>query len=263
MAGWYERRLFFTKYIFRIWYKFVNRVDRKGELVFMNYGFSNGEPTPDLEPNEESNRTCIQLYDQLVKNSEIKDKHILEVGSGRGGGLAFLTQRYKPKMATGLDLNKTAISFCNKTHAHKGLKFHHGHAEKLPFEDNSMDIVINVESSHRYENMHAFLAEVKRVLRPGGSFLLTDFRYDHHLEKFKRDIQAAGMNIINNSLITSFVVEALKNDNSRRVELVKRLVPWFLHKHALEFSGVVGSRSYNNFESGRWSYLNYHLKKEM
>ena len=36
------------------------------------------------------------------------------------------------------------------------------------------DYVINVESCHRYENIGQFLKEVRRVLRPGGFFLVTD-----------------------------------------------------------------------------------------
>ena len=51
-----------------------------------------------------------------------------------------------------------------------------GDAENLPFEDNSFDAIINVESSHCYGNVEQFLREVHRVLRPGGDFLFVDLR---------------------------------------------------------------------------------------
>lgn len=264
MNGWYERRPVFTEFLFRIWYRIINKLDRNGEVVFMNFGFWNGMPTNNLNlnPAQESNWTGIQLYDQLVSGINLKDKHILEIGSGRGGGLAFLTNRYKPAMATGIDLDKTAIKFCNKKHGHRRLRFFQGNAEKLQLEDNSVDVVINVESSHRYENMRAFLSEVKRVLRPGGIFLMTDFRYDHHLEKFYRELEASGLRKIAETLITPFIVKALEHDDPRRRELIERLAPWFIRKTALEFAGVVGSKTYRSFDSGRWLYFNYHFIKE-
>ncbi len=262
MTGWNKMRPVLTEFFFRVWYRIVNKLDRKGEVVFMNYGFCNGTPISDLHADQEGHRTCIQLYDQLVSGIDLKDKHILEVGSGRGGGLAFLNHRYKPAKATGLDLDKSAIKFCNKNHANESLEFFQGNAEKLPFEDNSVDVVINVESSHRYENIRTFLAEVKRVLRPGGSFLISDFRYDYDMNDFIKDLEASGMEKIVDVLITPFVVEALKIDDLRRRDLVSRLIPRFLHKPALEFAGVVGSNTYKSFESGSWAYFNYHFRKD-
>ena len=53
-----------------------------------------------------------------------------------------------------------------------------GDAENLPFPDQSFDAVINIESSHCYPRFPRFLAEVARVLRPGGHFLYADLRLD-------------------------------------------------------------------------------------
>ena len=49
-----------------------------------------------------------------------------------------------------------------------------GDAENLPFDDASFDVVTNLESSHTYPDIRAFLGQVRRVLRPGGWFLHTD-----------------------------------------------------------------------------------------
>lgn len=262
MAKWNQRRALFTDYVFRLWYRIVNRLDRNGEVVFMNYGFCNGIPTTGINQNQEVNRTSIQLYDQLVNGIDLKDKHLLEVGSGRGGGLAFLSKKYQPNSATGIDIDKSAINFCNKNHRHLGLRFMRGNAQKLPLDDNSMDVIINVESSHRYLDMKVFLSEVKRVLRPGGAFLITDFRQENNLEHFYDAINNSGLIKVLEVLITPFVVAALAQDDERRRGLVERLVPWGLRKPALEFAGVIGSNTYRSFETGRWTYFNYHFKKE-
>merc|ERR1719335_1617700 len=47
----------------------------------------------------------------------------------------------------------------------------------LPFADGSMDVVLCIESSHCFADFERFLAEVRRVLRPGGRFSLADLRW--------------------------------------------------------------------------------------
>ena len=53
--------------------------------------------------------------------------------------------------------------------------FVQGDSEALPFPNGSFDVVINVESSHTYPHFDRFAAEVWRVLRTNGTFLITDF----------------------------------------------------------------------------------------
>jgi ubiquinone/menaquinone biosynthesis C-methylase UbiE len=73
-----------------------------------------------------------------------------------------------PASYTGLDLNPAGVDFCRKKHKLPGLDFVQGNVEDLPFADQSFDAVINVEASHLYFRFPRFLAEVARVLRPGG-----------------------------------------------------------------------------------------------
>ena len=53
----------------------------------------------------------------------------------------------------------------------------------LPLENNSKDIIYNVESSHCYGNVEAFVKEVYRSLKAGGNFCWTDFRDKDTMEK--------------------------------------------------------------------------------
>jgi ubiquinone/menaquinone biosynthesis C-methylase UbiE len=57
-----------------------------------------------------------------------------------------------------------------------GLTFKSGAAEALPFDDESFDVVINIESSHCYQSIAKFLSSVHRVLRPNGYFAFAEFR---------------------------------------------------------------------------------------
>ena len=74
---------------------------------FMNYGFASENGTFDnlkLSPEDEGNRYFIQLYDFVTRNYDMKDKDVLEVGSGRGGGAAFLAKYKKPKKYIASDI---------------------------------------------------------------------------------------------------------------------------------------------------------------
>ncbi|MBS4012971.1 MAG: class I SAM-dependent methyltransferase [Bacteroidetes bacterium] len=247
--------------LFRIWYWYVSKADKHADVIFMNYGYSdNGEQIP-LDSDNEKNRYSIQLYNHLATETDITGKDIAEIGCGRGGGLSYIFKEFKPKSAKGVDLNKLAISFCQRYYNLEGLSFQQGDAQNLTLEDNSCDIIFNVESSHRYPNMKAFLMEVKRILRPGGYFLFTDFRFDYGVEEMKEDLNNCGLSILKQREINKEVISALDLDDDRRRKLVKKLVPKFLHKVALNFAGAIGSETYERFVSRKYVYFSYVLKK--
>lgn len=50
----------------------------------------------------------------------------------------------------------------------------HGAAEELPFTDGTFDVVISRYSAHHWHDVPLALREVKRVLKPGGKFILMD-----------------------------------------------------------------------------------------
>lgn len=251
----------FRESMFRMWYWYVSKIDKNAEILFMNYGFNDKDMNVPIEKHQEPNRYPIQLYHHLACEAEINNKDIVEIGSGRGGGLSYVTRTFSPATAKGVDLNKRAISFCNKHYKLNGLSFLQGDAQNLSLDKESCDVVLNVESSHRYPNMSAFLGEVSRILRPNGYFLFTDFRYDHEMEDMKKELEKSGLTILKERIINKEVVAALELDDERRRNLVKKMVPKFLHKIALNFSGAVGSETYNQFHSQKYVYFSYVLKK--
>lgn len=253
----------FRESLFRILYWLVNKVDRNADILFMNFGFNDTNLLVPLDKENESDRYSIQLYHHLAVEAEIRGRDIVEIGCGRGGGLHYITRNFSPASAIGVDLNKGAVSFCSRHYDLDGLSFLQGNAQNLTLEDSSCDVVFNVESSHRYTDMKAFLKEVSRILRPGGYFLFTDFRYDHEMEDLRKELLMSGMAVISERLINKEVISALEMDDGRRRKLVSRLVPGFLHKPALNFAGAIGSDTYNQFVSGRYVYFSYVLRKRV
>jgi len=251
----------FREMMFKIWYWYLNKIDKNAEILFMNYGYSNGNQEIPLNEPEEHNRYPIQLYHHLVSAAEIKNKDIVEIGCGRGGGLFYIARNFSPASAKGVELNKQAVAFCNRHYSSNGLMFLHGDAQNLNLKNNCCDVVINVESSHRYPDIKAFLVEVSRILRLNGYFLFTDFRYDYEMEDMRKELELSGMSVLKERFINKEVVAALKLDDQRKRILVKKLIPKFFCKIALNFAGTIGSETYNRFISHKYIYFSYVLKK--
>ena len=251
----------FRDLLFRIWYYYVNKIDKNADILFMNFGYADATPAIKLETQDECNRHSIQLYHYLASAVDLKHKDIVEIGCGRGGGLEYINRYFSPASAIGIDLNKQAIAFCNRYYTLKELSFLQGDAQKLPLGNNTCDVIINVESSHRYPDMNLFLKEVYRILRPDGYFLFTDFRYDFEISLLQNELQSSGMSLIKEEFITQQVINALELDDGRKKKLVETLIPRFLHKTALDFAGTIGSETYSRFVSRKYVYFNYILQK--
>lgn len=252
---------FLRDLFFRKWYWYMSKIDRNSEILLMNFGYHDPAQPIELPDEDEKNRFSVQLYHQLVSRVDVSGKNICEIGSGRGGGLAYVHRRFKPARSVGIDLNQRAVNFCNTFYRLPGMTFLQGDAQKIPMENETLDVVVNVESSHRYEQFSVFLAEVYRVLNKGGYLLLTDFRYAHKMEAMKNDIEASGFDIVHYEVINSQVVNALRADDARRKELVQRLIPRLLRKTAKSFAGAVGSETFNMFADNRYVYFVYVLRK--
>ncbi|NQS91262.1 MAG: methyltransferase domain-containing protein, partial [Chloroflexi bacterium] len=126
----------------------------------------------------------------------------------------------------------------------------------------SFDVVINVESSHCYSSMDAFLGQVKRVLRDGGYFLFADFRRKEALDSLQESLNKSGLTLIKGTDITQNIIEALKLDHDRKTALINKSI----HKPLIglfhQFSGTKGSLIYERFISGETIYLSFVLQKQ-
>lgn len=247
--------------LFKLLYWYINTVDKKKEIIFMNYGYHDTEESIELHSTDEVNRYSIQLYHRLAKMTEINNKDIVEVGSGRGGGIAYITKRFKPSTAIGIDLDSKAAKFGNKHYHLKGLSFQQGDAQNLNLVDGSVDILFNVESSHRYSKMELFLDEVYRSLKPGGHFLFTDFRKKEDMPILIHLLTKYDYIKFDEQFINEQVKLALEIDSIRREKLVKKFVPFFLQKYIHDFAGSLGSPTYKNIESGDMVYFVFCFQK--
>jgi ubiquinone/menaquinone biosynthesis C-methylase UbiE len=117
-------------------------------------------------------------YEQAVsdrKQALFSDIHgdVLEIGAGTGPNL-----RYYPKDIhwTGIEPNPYMHSYL-QTEAEKlglNIDIHAGTAERLEFEDNSLDAVVSTLVLCSIPNLPSTLQEIRRVLKPGGRFFFLE-----------------------------------------------------------------------------------------
>jgi len=249
--------------VFKALYWYISTVDKKKEVLFMNYGYHDSSEKIELLDIDEINRYSIQLYHRLAKMVDIKDKDIVEIGSGRGGGIAYITKRFEPASALGIDLDAKAAKFGNAHYKIDGLTFKQGNALHLDLADDCIDIIFNIESSHRYPNMQLFLNEVYRALKPGGHFLFTDFRYKKEMDALIQLLAQYKFVKFDEQFINKEVVKALELDTIRREALVEKYAPFFLHKTFHDFAGNCGSPTFNNLISGEMIYFVFCFQKPL
>ena len=256
--------------LWRWWYQFIAKLYQKNDWQFMNYGFCdlNSELSPiNLSENDEINRYFIQLYHYVITSTDIEEndfstKKVLEVGCGRGGGASYIAKYFNPKHMMGLDFSEENIKLSEEFSNLPNLSFQRGDAENLPFDNDTFDIIINVESSHCYYSMDKFVSEVARVLKPQGIFSWTDFRPRNDIEILEESFQQSGLIQLKKANITPNVLKALSLVNEYKENMINKNVSPIIKETFREFAGVENGKMFKAFKSCEIVYLSYVFQKK-
>jgi ubiquinone/menaquinone biosynthesis C-methylase UbiE len=254
----------FRRIIWKPIYEILAKRIQVSDWHFMNYGYAPSEFEEPLllKSKDEVNRYSLQLYHYLTSAIDVSNLKMLEVGSGRGGGAKYIDEYLKPKSITGLDIAHNAVKLANKNHSSNTLHFVQGNAEKLPFSDESFDVVINVESCHAYGSVPIFLKEVKRVLKPGGYLLITDMRSPNGMQTLKRNLLSTAMHISSQEDITENVVRAIELEEDVKQQRISKNIPKWFAKAFREFAGVKGSQIHQDLQNYSLVYYRFILQKK-
>jgi len=263
----FKNRMVLDLFVMKLFQKYFYRIgtSRLGadDILFLNWGYEEDPPMAlPLAASDEANRFCIQLYHRTATQVDLSGKRMLEVGCGHGGGASYLLRTLRPACYTGLDLNPAGIDFCRKRHNLPDLDFVQGDAEHLPFAGQSFDAVINVESSHGYPRFSCFLAEVARVLRPGGHFLYADLRPRWRLAAWEAALREAPMQMLSHEIINTQILCGMDKNSRYWLDVINRSIPTFLRGIARDIVGVPGSWAYRALQSGDLSYRIYCFAKD-
>jgi SAM-dependent methyltransferase len=107
---------------------------------------------------------------------DLDPARILEVGCGTGRWLAELPAPAAPaqvgqagRHVFGLDLSPAMLDQARLQSRHEPPDLACGRALRLPFPDRTFDLVYCVNALHHFGGPRAFVAEARRLLRPGGA----------------------------------------------------------------------------------------------
>jgi len=96
----------------------------------------------------------------------VRGKRVLDIASGSGYGGHLLART--AASVVGVDLSSDAVAYARAHYPAPNLEFRQGSAERIPLDDASVDVVTTFETIEHVEDYRGFVAEIDRVLAPGG-----------------------------------------------------------------------------------------------
>ena len=105
-----------------------------------------------------------QMSIKEFTNKKFND--VLDCGCGTGPMIEILCEKYPDKLYTGLDLTPEMIKKAKEKNL-PNTNFVVGDCEKIPYENESFDVIICTNSFHHYPNPQDFFDNAYRVLRKG------------------------------------------------------------------------------------------------
>lgn len=126
--------------------------------------------------------THVHRY--AVCHDFIAGKRVLDVASGEGYGAALLAKC--AASVVGVDLDPAAVAHAERAYkAHQNLEFRIGFCEVIPLADASIDVVTSFETLEHHDKHVEMMREIKRVLRPGGTLIISSPNRPLYSEKFQ------------------------------------------------------------------------------
>src|ERR1700721_2648345 len=118
----------------------------------------------------------VQVEDEhyhryLCARAFCRDRDVLDVASGEGYGAAQLAQ--VARHVVGVEYSGATVRNAVANFPRRNLRFIQSDARSLPLGDASVDVVTSFETIEHFDRQEEFVAEVHRVLRPAGSFIVS------------------------------------------------------------------------------------------
>jgi ubiquinone/menaquinone biosynthesis C-methylase UbiE len=148
----------------------------------------------------------------LVKNIPA-DGSVLEIAPGPGYFCIELAKLGNYRI-TGLDISKSFVEIARKNamKAGKKIDFREGNASDMPFASETFDFTFCQAAFKNFSEPVKAIAEMYRVLKPGGVAVISDLRHDASLDEIEEEIKGMHLNRFNENMVRwTFKNMLLKN----------------------------------------------------
>ena len=119
----------------------------------------------------------------VKKLARYHPKTILDIATGTGD-FAIATSKIEPDKITGIDISEGMLKIGRKKISRIGLtdkiELIKADSENLPFKEKAFDAAVVGFGVRNFENLEIGLAEILRVLKPGGVFIVLEFSKPRH-----------------------------------------------------------------------------------
>ena len=175
-----------------------------------------------------------QLVEKIPANGKV-----LEIAPGPGYFCIELA-RLGNYQITGLDISKSFVEIARKNAAEAGLKidFQEGNASAMPFEDNSFDFTFCQAAFKNFSEPVKAIADMYRVLRPGGISVIADLRRDASPEEIDREVRGMGLGRVNQFLVRWTFDQMLLKSAYSVDEMKKMVSQTSFKKYKINADGV-------------------------
>lgn len=174
-------------------------------------------------------------YSELIPFAEVAGKDVLEVGCGSGVHARLLAEA--GARVTAVDLTPTAVELTRKRLALHGLSadVREADAQQLPFADACFDFVWSWGVVHHSEDTARVVAEIARVLRPGGRLALMVYHRSSitYWVQYQliRGVLGGRLLRLSPAEIANRYSDGVVARHYTRQELSDLLAPWFENVH--------------------------------
>lgn len=119
------------------------------------------------------------MKEALSLLNQIEAKHVLDAATGRGDFIHTLKQHLKSYVRiTGVDASEKSVDHAQKRFPENDVEIYRMDLDALAFDDASFDLVTLFNSLHHIAKPDKALAEMMRVLKPGGKLLISEMYCD-------------------------------------------------------------------------------------
>jgi 2-polyprenyl-3-methyl-5-hydroxy-6-metoxy-1,4-benzoquinol methylase len=171
---------------------------------------------------------------------------VLDAACGVGYGSAYLAE--VAAEVVGVDIDAESVAYAGDRYAAPNLRFEQMDVTALSFDDDTFDVVVSFETIEHVADARSAIHEAARVLRPGGTYLVSTPRVDvtttepqnpfHMTEYSPSDFEA-----LLRTVFTNVDLYGQRRRETRRHRALRRLDVLGLRKRMrMPSAAITGSR---------------------